>query len=111
MCAVWLSWARRAAIYPDARNPYAHPELLADEGLEEWAVAETWVMAHPDHNHAVDITDLFDVKIAALLAHESQTGHMDGFADRMREWYAANAAAAGLAAGRLAERFFVVSTA
>jgi LmbE family N-acetylglucosaminyl deacetylase len=100
-----------AAIYPDARNPYAHPELLADEGLEEWAVAETWVMAHPDNNHAVDITDLFDVKIAALLAHESQTGHMDGFADRMRDWYAANAQAAGLPAGRLAERFFVVSTA
>ena len=68
-------------------------------------------MAHPDNNHAVDITDLFDVKIAALLAHESQTGHLDGFADRMRDWYAANAEAAGLPAGRLAERFFVVSTA
>ena len=27
-----------AAIYPDARNPYAHRELLLDEGLEDWAV-------------------------------------------------------------------------
>ena len=103
--------AAMAAIYPDARNPYAHPELLADEGLEDWAVAETWVMAHPENNHAVDITDLFDVKIAALLAHQSQTGHMEGFADRMRDWYAANAETAGLPAGWLAERFFVVSTA
>jgi LmbE family N-acetylglucosaminyl deacetylase len=100
-----------AAVYPDARNPFAHPELLGDEGLEEWAVPETWVMAHPDNNHVVDITDLFDVKIAALLAHESQTGHMDGFADRMRQWYALNAEAAGLPDGRLAERFFVVATA
>jgi LmbE family N-acetylglucosaminyl deacetylase len=100
-----------AAVYPDARNPFAHPELLADEGLEEWAVAETWVMAHPDNNHAVDITDLFETKMAALRAHVSQTAHLDDFEDRMRGWYGQNAVAAGLADGRLAERFLVVSTA
>src|SRR6476620_3332538 len=32
-----------AAVYPDARNPFAHPELLT-EGLEPWAVEEVWVM-------------------------------------------------------------------
>lgn len=100
-----------AAIYPDARNPYAHPELLADEGLQDWAVDETWVMAHPENNHHVDITDIFDTKLAALRAHESQTGHMEDLEGRLREWYGANAEAAGLAPGRLAERFFVVSTA
>jgi len=100
-----------AAIYPDARNPFAHPELLAEEGLQDWAVAETWVMAHPENNHAVDITDLFDLKMAALQAHQSQTSHMDDLTDRLREWYGTNAAAAGLPTGRLAERFFVVSTA
>jgi LmbE family N-acetylglucosaminyl deacetylase len=103
--------AAMAAVYPDARNPFAHPELLADEGLEEWAVAETWVMAHPENNHHVDITDLFDVKLAALRAHVSQTAHMDGLEARLREWFGASAVAAGLAEGRLAERFFVVSTA
>ncbi len=25
------------AVYPDARNPFAHPELLEDEGLEPWS--------------------------------------------------------------------------
>jgi LmbE family N-acetylglucosaminyl deacetylase len=100
-----------AAVYPDARNPFAHPSLLADEGLADWAVAETWLMAHPDTNHAVDVTEVFDRKIAALRAHESQTAHMDDLEGRLREWGGMNAEAAGLPAGRLAERFFVVSTA
>ncbi|MGH8894722.1 MAG: PIG-L deacetylase family protein [Actinomycetes bacterium] len=103
--------AAMAAVYPDARNPYAHPELLQDEGLQEWAVAETWVMAHPDNNHHVDITDVFDTKVAALQAHESQTAHTDDLEGRLREWTGANAVAAGLPEGRFAERFFVVSTA
>jgi LmbE family N-acetylglucosaminyl deacetylase len=100
-----------AAVYPDARNPFAHPELLRDEGLQEWTVLETWVMAHPQNNHWVDITDRFDAKLAALRAHESQTGHMEGFEDRMRGWFGANASLAGLPEGRLAEGFWVLATA
>jgi len=103
--------AAMAAIYPDARNPFAHPSLLADEELAEWAAAETWLMAHPDSNHVVDVTDRFDTKLAALRAHQSQTGHLDDLESRLREWGGINAEAAGLPAGRLAERFFVVSTA
>lgn len=102
--------AAMAAIYPDARNPFAHPELLRDEGLAEWTVAETWVMAHPESNHSVDVTDVFDAKLAALRAHVSQTAHMEGFEERIREWFGLNAEAAGLPTGRLAERFFVVET-
>ena len=59
----------------------------------------------------MDVTDRFDTKIAALRAHVSQTGHLDDLESRLREWGAVNAEAAGLPAGRLAERFFVVSTA
>ena len=33
--------AALCAVYPDARNPFAHPELLEDEGLEPWSVSET----------------------------------------------------------------------
>lgn len=100
-----------AAIYPDARNPFAYPELLRDEGLQDWAVAETWVMAHPENNHHVDITEVIEAKLAALRAHVSQTGHMEGFEERMRGWFGLNAVAAGLPEGRLAERFRVVATA
>lgn len=100
-----------AAVYPDARNPYAHRELLLDEGLEDWAVAEVWLQAHPEINHWVDITDTFDAKLAALRAHASQTGHLEGFDERMRGWFTSMAERAGLPEGRLAEGFFVVATA
>lgn len=99
------------AIYPDARNPFAHPELLRDEGLDAWTVSEAWVLAHPTNDHYVDITDVFDRKLAALRSHASQTSHMEGFEDRMRAWFGANAVAAGLPDGRLAEGFMVVPTA
>ncbi len=45
------------AIYPDARNPFAHPELLQDEGLQDWVVPEVWLMASPTPNHYVDVTE------------------------------------------------------
>jgi LmbE family N-acetylglucosaminyl deacetylase len=97
------------AVYPDARNPFAHPSLLDDEGLEAWSVSEVWVMGHPTLTHYVDITDTFDRKIAALRAHESQTGHLDQLEDFIRGWATRNAEAAGLPEGRLAEAFFIAT--
>ena len=99
------------AIYPDSRNAFAHPELLRDEGLEPWTVSEAWLVAHHTNDHYVDITDVFDRKLAALHAHVSQTAHTEGFDDRMRGWFSANAVAAGLPDGHLAEAFMVVPTA
>ncbi len=97
------------AVYPDARNPFAHPSLLDDEGLEAWSVSEVWVMGHPTLTHYVDITDTFDRKIAALRAHESQTGHLEQLEDFIRGWATRNAEAAGLPEGRLAEAFFIAT--
>jgi len=99
-----------AAIYPDARNRFAHPELLRDKGLDEWSVAEAWVMGHPSVDHYVDITEVFPRKLAALRAHVSQTGHMDGLEDRLRAWSGGIARLAGMPDGRLAEGFLVVPT-
>jgi LmbE family N-acetylglucosaminyl deacetylase len=93
--------------YPDARNPFAHPELLA-AGLEPFSVPELWLMASPRPNKAVDITDVFDRKVAALRRHESQVAHEADLEGRLRSWAAAGAAAAGLPTGRLAEVFQVV---
>ena len=103
--------ATLCAVYPDARNPFAHPELLADEGLEAWTVAETWI-ASPGENaeHYVDVTDTFDRKIEALRAHASQTAHMADLADRMQKWGHVQAKAAGFDPGRYAEGFLVLDT-
>jgi LmbE family N-acetylglucosaminyl deacetylase len=103
--------AAMCAVYPDARNPFAHPELLTDEGLEAHAVPEVWVMAPNDRADLyVDITDHFDRKLAALAAHASQTAHLTGLEDRLREWGGFQARAAGLAEGRLAEGYLVLDT-
>jgi LmbE family N-acetylglucosaminyl deacetylase len=99
------------AVYPDARNPFAHTSLLNDEGLEAWSVPEVWVMAGPKMNYYVDITDNFDAKLAALRAHASQTGHMDDLDERIRGWMGMWAAEGGLPEGRLAEAFMIVGTA
>lgn len=97
------------AIYPFARNPFAFPELLLQEGLEAWIVREVFVGAHPGASHAVDVTDTFDRKIAALREHGSQIAHrVDDLEPMVRGWQAGQAEAAGLPAGRLAEVFHVI---
>jgi LmbE family N-acetylglucosaminyl deacetylase len=59
----------------------------------------------------VDVTDTFARKVAALRAHESQTGHLDDLAERLRTRLASTAGQAGLPDGRLAEAFQVLDTA
>src|SRR3954447_26916847 len=95
--------AALCAVYPDARNPFTHLEL-SDEGLEAWTVGEVWVMsAGTESNRYIDVPDVFDRKVEALLAHESQTSHMDNLEGMLRMWLGMNAQAAGYADGRLAE--------
>jgi LmbE family N-acetylglucosaminyl deacetylase len=105
--------AAMCAIYPDARNPFAYPELLADEGLDAHTVPEVWVMSPNDRaDRYVDITDTFERKIAALREHASQTAHMptDGLEERIRGWSTMQAKTGGLAEGRLAEGYLVLDT-
>ncbi|HXZ76467.1 MAG TPA: hypothetical protein VEH31_37135, partial [Streptosporangiaceae bacterium] len=98
------------AVYPDARNPFAFPELRDREGLDPWTVREVWISGSPSPTHFVDVTATFGRKIAALRAHESQTGHMGDLEERLRGWLSRAAALGGLPEGRLAESFQVLET-
>jgi len=101
--------AAACAVYPDARNPFAHPELL-EEGLEPHIVSELWVMATERANRVVDATEQFDKKLAALRSHRSQVGDGAHIEDLIRPWMSGTAQSAGLPEGRFAEAFHVVGT-
>jgi LmbE family N-acetylglucosaminyl deacetylase len=100
------------AVYPDARNPFAHPELLEAEGLEPWTVNELWIMGPGRPSEAgavaVETTATVDRKVAALMCHKSQMTDPDAIGDRIRTWARAAGEAAGLAAGRTAELYRVI---
>jgi LmbE family N-acetylglucosaminyl deacetylase len=98
------------AIYPDSRNPFAFPELLAEENLEPWTVREVWISGSPAPTHYVDVTDAFPRKIAALRAHQSQIADADALEERLRGMLTSMAERGGLPAGRLAESFQVLQS-
>jgi LmbE family N-acetylglucosaminyl deacetylase len=102
--------ATLCAVYPDSRNPFAHPELLA-EGFEPHTVPEVWLMGGPEPDAIVDVTDTFERKVAALRSHVSQVGHREDLEEMLRGWLTVIAQTHGLPEGRLAEAFRVVPTA
>ena len=61
------------AIFPYARDLYAYPDLI-EEGLEPFKVKEILLWASEEPNYHLDITDTFDIKVAALRCHKSQVG-------------------------------------
>jgi LmbE family N-acetylglucosaminyl deacetylase len=101
--------AALCAVYPDARNPFAFPELMA-EGLEAHTVPEVWVMAGPRQDVFVDITATIERKLTALLQHVSQHVDPESLRGRMYGWAESIGAAAGWEKGRLAEGFQLVPT-
>jgi len=101
--------ATLAAVYPAARNPFCYPDL----GFEPWEVPQALLIGNDAPNYYVDVTAQLEQKRAALLAHASQRPGMgagaeiDGFLAAM---LGANARAAGLPDGRLAEGFRLIAT-
>ncbi|HET9443963.1 MAG TPA: PIG-L deacetylase family protein [Acidimicrobiales bacterium] len=102
--------AALCAVYPDARNEFAFPELL-EEGFASHVVPEVWVMLGPAPDVHVDVTDTVADKVKALLCHVSQHREPHTLEERIRAWGAAQARAGGLAEGRLAETYRRVATA
>ena len=103
--------ATMCAVYPDARNEFAFPELLRERALEPHTVAETWVMGGPSPRQIVDVTAQFDRKLAALECHASQHRDTAAMRERVSAWGRTVAEANGLGTDRMAEAFLVVATA
>ncbi len=61
------------AVFPYARDFLAYPDLL-EQGLQPHRVKEVWLWGSEDPNYRSNITDTFDIKIAALRCHKSQIG-------------------------------------
>jgi LmbE family N-acetylglucosaminyl deacetylase len=98
------------AVYPDARNPFAFPDLLEAERLEPWTVPRVWISGSPQPDHFVDISRVFERKMAALACHASQIADPARLEERLRWMGARIAAAGGLPEGTLAEGFQAVDT-
>lgn len=102
--------ATACAVYPDARNPFAFPELAA-AGLEPHTVPEMWLMATPQPDVYVDVTEQLDRKLTALRCHVSQSVDRNGQLEQMvRGFLGENGRRAGWVDGRLAEAFRRIPT-
>jgi LmbE family N-acetylglucosaminyl deacetylase len=61
------------AAYPYARDVLHFPEQIRVEGLRAHAVPDVWLFSSDQPDHWVDISETLDLKVAARLAHVSQT--------------------------------------
>lgn len=72
------------AVYPASRDPLYYPEQI-EEGLAFHRVGELLLAGSDEPDYFVDISDHFDTKIEALLAHTSQVAR-----DEPRETWVEN---------------------
>ncbi len=74
------------AVFPYARDFLAYPDLL-EQGLQPHKVKEVLLWASEDPDYRSDITDTFDIKIAALRCHKSQIDDNlpPGWEDQLRQ--------------------------
>lgn len=59
------------AVFPFARDHAAYPDLL-EQGVEPHKVRELLFFGTKDTNYYVDITDTYEIKLAALKCHDTQ---------------------------------------
>ena len=70
------------AMYPYARDVHHFPELAA-QGFEPHIVSEAWAWTD-DPDTWVDISDVIELKAAALSEHKSQIRNPEGILERIR---------------------------
>ena len=76
--------ATRARSLPGLHATRTRSPTCWPTGSSRGRCLELWLSGHPETNHAVDITDTFDRKLDAILAHTSQHPDPDAIGPRMR---------------------------
>lgn len=76
--------AALAAVFPIARGRLNFPQHEA-AGLAPHTVPHVFVAGPNQSNHQVDITEVFDLKLAAILQHRSQIADPAGLTARLRQ--------------------------
>ncbi|HRE49019.1 MAG TPA: PIG-L family deacetylase [Aggregatilineales bacterium] len=76
--------AALAAVYPSARDRHTFEELWRNEGLEPHKVRQVYLSGTWHPTHKINITDVFERKIAAINEHHSQVKDPEGLLSRMR---------------------------
>jgi len=71
------------AVFPAAGSPVFFPELLA-EGYQPHMPREVWCSLTMQPNIALDVTETWPIKLAALLQHKTQIGDVEKFKERMQ---------------------------
>jgi LmbE family N-acetylglucosaminyl deacetylase len=71
------------AVFPAAGSPVFFPELIK-EGFEPHMPKEVWCSLTTQPNTILDVTDTWNIKLEALLKHETQIADVDKFDERMR---------------------------
>ncbi len=82
------------AIFPLARDHLSFPDLI-DEGYEPHKVVTLLLTNYDEPNYFEDITDFYEKKLCAILAHESQFKDKDFMTDRMEQMSSMIGEAAG----------------
>ena len=73
------------AVFPYARDHLAYPDLL-EQGLRPHRVGEVLLWASEELNYRSDITDTFDLKVAALRCHKSQMSQIPFPEAELQKW-------------------------
>ena len=101
-----LGRAALDALYPFARDTHQYPEHLRDEGLQPHITPEAWLFASSQPDVVVDISSTFDRKLAARLAHLSQTGDAAALEQAFRQRAEEIGRPAGVALAEAFKRIF-----
>ena len=74
------------AVFPLARDRLTFPDLLEKEQLEPHKVAHLLLINLHEQNYFVDISDVFETKVAGLLKHTSQVPDPDSVRSMLKSW-------------------------